>query len=102
MRDAMEERLASRLAALGETVADELPPPADLELQVVRLRRRTKVARRWTGLSAAAAIVLVAATSVVVVHGTSGHGSIEVESSSTTAPTAVPPLDSLQPGTVML
>jgi hypothetical protein len=102
MRDAIEEQLASRLGALGETVADELPPPADLELQVLRRRRRTKVARRWTGFSVAAAIIVVAATSIVVVRGTSGHGSIQVESSSTTAPTAVAPLDSLQPGTVML
>ncbi len=102
MRDALEERLATRLGALGATVDDELPPPVDLELQVVRRRRRTKTTRRWAGLSVAAAIVVVAATSVAAVHGTSRHGSIQVESSSTTAAAPAPPVDSLQPGTVML
>ena len=85
MRDALEERLASRLGVLGETVADELPPPVDLELQVLHRRRRAKTTRRWAGLSVAAAIVVVAATGVAVMHGTSGHGAIQVESSSTTA-----------------
>jgi hypothetical protein len=102
MRDALEEQLASRLGALGETVADELPPPVDLELQVQHRRRRAKATRRWAGVSVAAAILVVAGTSVAVVHGTSGHGSIMVESSSTTAAASVAPLDSLQPGTVML
>jgi hypothetical protein len=102
MRDALEERLASRLGALGETVADELSPPVDLEFQVLHRRRRAKTTRRWAGLSLAAAILVVAATSVAVVHGTSGHGSIQVESSSTTAAAPAAPLDSLQPGTVML
>jgi hypothetical protein len=102
MRDALEERLASRLGALGETVADELPPPVDLEFQVLYRRRRAKTTRRWAGLSVAAAIVVVAASSVAVVHGTSGHGSIQVESSSTTAAASAAPLDSLQRGTVML
>ena len=36
MRDSLEQRLATRLRTLGETVDDELPPPVDLELQVVR------------------------------------------------------------------
>src|SRR5476649_1994931 len=102
MRDALEERLASRLGTLGDTVADELPPPVDLEFQVLHRRRRAKTTRRWAGLSVAAAILVVAATSIAVVHATSGHGSIQVESSSSTASAPVAPLDSLQPGTVML
>ena len=39
MRDTLEERLATRLRTLGDTVDDELPPPVDLELQVLRRRR---------------------------------------------------------------
>lgn len=100
MRDPLEEHLATRLGTLGETVGDELAPPADLELQVLRRRRHSRRARRWSGLAVAAAVVIVT-TSVAVVHGSSGHGSLRVESSSTTRAT-VPLLDALQPGTAML
>ena len=61
MRDALEERLAARLGALGDTVADELPPPVDLEFQVAapppahagdaalveRRRSRPRSSPRW-------------------------------------------------------
>ena len=57
MRDALEEQLADRLRTLGDTVDDELRPPLDLELQVLRRRRRTRRSRRWSSLSVAAAIV---------------------------------------------
>ncbi len=100
MRDALEEHLASRLGTLGETVGEELTPPADLELQVARRRHRTRATRRWSGVAAAAVIVIAAAT-VAVARGSSGHGSIKVESSSTT-PATVPLRDLLQPGTAML
>jgi hypothetical protein len=100
MRDLLEERLASRLQALGETVHDELPPPADLELRVARRRRRTRANRRWSSLAVAAAIV-AAVASVALVQGTAGTGPVLHIS---TAPTSVaPPVhDALQPGTVML
>ncbi|HEV7524031.1 MAG TPA: hypothetical protein VGP92_03660 [Acidimicrobiia bacterium] len=98
MRDALEERLASRLGALGETVDDELVPPVDLELQVVRHRNRARAARRWASLGVAATIV-AAVTTVAVVHGTSGRGALRIATSSTTL---VPARDALQPGTVML
>ena len=100
MRDALEERLATRLGTLAETVGDDLPPPADLELQVLRRRRHTRRTRRWSGFAVAAAVV-IATTSVAVLHRSSGHGSLRVESSSTTRATA-PLRDALQPGTVML
>jgi hypothetical protein len=98
MSDALEELLAARLHALGETVADEVPPPADLELQVARRRRHTRATRRWSAVGIAAAIVAVVA-GVGVVHGTSGTGTVRVAASSTTVP---PVHDSLQPGTLML
>jgi len=99
MRDVLEERLASRLQALGETVHDELPPPADLELQVARRRRRTRSQRRWSSLAVAAAIV-AAVAAVAVVRGTAGSGPpLRVATSPTSG---APPQDSLQPGTVML
>jgi hypothetical protein len=98
MRDVIEQQLATRLQALGETVGDELPPPVDLELQVVRRRRRARASRRWAGVSVAAAVVVAVAT-VAVVRGTTGHGSIRIATSPTTA---VPLHDSLQPGTVLL
>ncbi len=100
MRDAFEEQLVMRLGTLGETVDEELPPPGDLELQVLRRRRRSRARRRWSGALLAAVIVAVAA-SVAVVQGSSGHGSIQVESPSTSLATA-PNRDSLQAGTVML
>jgi hypothetical protein len=97
MRDTLEERLAARLGAVGDTVADELPVPVDLELQVVRHRRRARTARRWSGVAIAAAVVATVAT-VAVVHGTAGRGTVRIATSSTTAS----PADALQPGTVML
>jgi hypothetical protein len=99
MRDVLEERLVSRLQTLGETVHDELAPPADLELQVARRRRRTRAHRRWSSLAVAAAIV-AAVTSVAVVHGTAGRGpALHVS----TVPTSAAPVhDALQAGTVML
>jgi hypothetical protein len=98
MRDSLEQRLATRLRTLGETVDDELPPPVDLELQVLRRRRRVRATRRWSAVSIAAAIVAAAAT-VAVVHGVTGGDPIRIATSPTTA---VPVRDSLQPGTVML
>jgi len=99
MRDATEERLATQLRALGDTVDDELPPPVDLELQVVRRRRRARATRRWSGL-AVAAVVMTAVVTVSVVHGTTGgRGRLHVATSPTTARM---PRDSLLPGTVML
>ncbi len=101
MREPLEEHLATRLGTLGETVGDDLVPPADLELQVLRRRRQSRRARRWSGLAVAAAVVIViVTTSVAVVHGSSGHGSLRVESSTTGA--TVPLRDALQPGTAML
>lgn len=98
MRDSLEQRLATRLRTLGETVDDELPPPVDLELQVLRRRRGVRATRHWSGLSVAAAIVAAAAT-VAVVHGVTGRDPIRIATSPTTS---VPVRDSLQPGTVML
>jgi WD40 repeat protein len=98
MRDSLEQRLATRLRTLGETVDDEIPPPVDLELQVLRRRRRARATRRWSGVSVAAAIIASAAT-VAVVRGVTGGDPIRVATSPTTA---VPVHDSLQPGTVML
>ena len=98
MRDSLEQRLATRLRTLGETVDDELPPPVDLELQVLRRRRRARATRRWSGVSVAAAIIAAAAT-VAVVRGVTGGDPIRIATSPTTA---VPVHDSLQPGTVML
>jgi hypothetical protein len=98
MRDLLEERLAVRLRTLGDTVDDELPPPLDLELQVLRRRRRTKRSRRWSSLSIAAAIMTIM-TIVAVARGTAGQGAIRIATSPTTT---APVHDSLQPGTVML
>ena len=98
MRDSLEQRLATRLRTLGETVDDEFPPPVDLELQVLRRRRRARTTRRWSGVSVAAAIIAAAAT-VAVVRGVTGGDPIRVATSPTTA---VAVHDSLQPGTVML
>ena len=98
MRDALEQQLASRLRTLGDTVDDELPPPVDLERQVIRRRRNAQAKRRWSSFGVAAAIV-AGATTVAVVRGTTGGGSIRIATSPTTA---VPVRDSLQPGTVML
>ena len=102
MSDALEERLADRLAALGETVDDELPPPVDLEIQVLRRRRRTRGTRRgamrrrsqlrsWprSRRSRSCAGRPVAATR------------LRIASSSTTVEPD-PVHDALQPGTVML
>lgn len=100
MRDALEEHLANRLGTLGDTVGDDLPLPADLELRVRRRRRHIRARRRWSGLVVAAAVV-VASTTLAVVHGSSGGSSLRIESSSSTAAT-VPVRDALQPGTVML
>jgi hypothetical protein len=99
MSDVLEELLAARLHMLGETVDDELSPPADLELQVARRRRKTSATRRWASLSVAALIV-AAATTVAVVHGTTGHGSIQISSTATTA--APLPPDHLAAGTTIL
>jgi hypothetical protein len=98
MREVLEERLATHLRALGETVDDEITPPVDLEHQVLRRRRRARATRRGSTLSVAAAVLAVAAT-VAVVHGTTGRGSLRIATSPTTA---VPVRDALQPGTVML
>jgi hypothetical protein len=98
MRDALEERLATRLRTLGDTVDDEFPPPADLEHQVLRRRRNARARRRWSSFGVAAVIV-AAATTVAVVRGTTGGGSIRIATSSTTVAAVH---DSLQPGTVML
>ncbi|MDQ1379467.1 MAG: hypothetical protein QOJ71_186 [Actinomycetota bacterium] len=98
MRDALEDRLAARLRAVGDTVADELPTPVDLELQVSRQRRRARAARRWSSVAVAAAVVATVAT-VAIMHGTTGRSTIRIATSSTTA---VPTPDALQPGTVML
>jgi hypothetical protein len=97
MRDTLEERLAARLGAVGDTVADELPVPVDLELQVARHRRRARTTRRWSGVTIAAAVVATVAT-VAVVHGAAGRGTVRIATSSTTAS----PTDALQPGTLML
>ncbi len=97
MRDTLEERLAARLGVVGDTVADELPVPADLEMQVARHRRRARAARRWSGVAIAAAVIATVAT-VAVVHGTAGRGTVRIATSSTTAS----PADALQPGTLML
>src|SRR4051794_34842793 len=98
MRDVLEEHLATHLRTLGETVGDELPPPVDLEVRVVRRRRHTTRTRRGSSIGIAAAIV-AAVSLVAVTHGTAGRGSPRIATSSTTA---VPVHDSLQPGTVML
>jgi hypothetical protein len=98
MPDVLEQHLATHLRTLGETVDDELPPPVDLELRVLRRRRSVRAKRRWSSVSIAAAVVVAVAT-VAVVHGTAGRGSIRIATSPTTA---VPVHDSLQPGTVML
>ncbi|MDQ1476238.1 MAG: hypothetical protein QOE62_1467 [Actinomycetota bacterium] len=98
MRDALEARLAAQLRAVGDTVADELPTPVDLELQVARQRRRARAARRWSSVAVAAAVVAAVAT-VSIMHGTTGRGTIRIATSSTTA---ARPADALQPGTVML
>jgi WD40 repeat protein len=97
MRDTLEEQLAARLRAVGDTVADDLPAPVDLEMQVARHRRRARTTRRWSGVAIAAAVVATVAT-VAVVHGTAGRGTVRIATSSTTAS----PPDALQPGTVML
>ena len=97
MRDTLEERLSQQLRAVGDTVADELPPPVDLELQVARHRRHARTTRRWSSVALAAAVVATVAT-VAVVHGTAGRGTVRIATSSTTAS----PTDALQPGTVML
>ena len=73
MRDELEEQLAARLGALGETVGDELPSPVDLEMQVARRRRHTSATRRWSAVGIAAAIV-AAVAGVGIVHGTAGRG----------------------------
>jgi hypothetical protein len=98
MRDTIEEQLAARLGALGDTVDEELPPPIDLEPRVARRRRSERATRRGMGAGIAAAIV-AAVVSVAVVHGTGGGGSLRVATSSTTL---APVHDSLQAGTVML
>ncbi|MCU1464783.1 MAG: hypothetical protein JWM72_711 [Actinomycetia bacterium] len=98
MRDALEERLAAQLRAVADTVADELPMPVDLELQVARHRRRARALRRWSSVAVAAVVVATVAT-VAIMHGTAGRGTIRIATSSTTAS---PPSDALQPGTVML
>ncbi len=98
MRDSLEAQLAARLGELGDTVEGELPPPVDLELLVLRRRRRERSTRRWASLGIAATIAIVAA-SVAVVRGNDGRGSLRVSSSSTTF---VPVRDALQPGTTML
>jgi hypothetical protein len=99
MRDTLEERLATRLHAVGDSVADEpLAPPADLELRVQREQRRVRAARRWSAVAAAAAIVAVIG-SVAVIRGTVGHGTVRIAASPTTLAAAP---DALQPGTVML
>lgn len=98
MRDVLEEHLATHLRTLGETVDDELPPPVDLEVRVVRRRRHARAARRWSSIGVAAAIVAVV-SGVVVAHGTAGRGSQRI---ATSPSTAVPVHDALPPGTVML
>src|SRR5690348_16031649 len=98
MRDVIEQELASRLRALGESVADELPPPIYLELRVLRRRRSTRATRHRAILSIAATIA-AALTTVAFVHGTSGRGALRIATSPTTA---APVHDALQPGTVML
>ena len=99
MRDTLEDRLASRLKALADTVDEELPTPVDLELRVRRHRRQRSAVRRWSSLAVAAAIV-TAVTTVAVVHGTNGHDAIRIATSPTTS--AIHVQDSLQPGTAML
>jgi hypothetical protein len=98
MRDVLEDHLATHLRTLGETVGDELPPPVDLEVRVMRRRRHARATRRWSSIGVAAAIV-TAVSVVAVAHGTSGRGSPRIATSPTTA---VPVHDALQPGTVML
>src|SRR5260370_5321318 len=98
MRDALEDRLATRLGTLGETVDDELPLPVVPELRVGHRRQRARATRGWASVGIAAAIV-AAGTTVAVVHGTTGGSPIRIATSPTTS---VPVHDSLQPGTVML
>jgi len=101
MSDPLETRLADRLNELGETVGDELPPPVDLELQVLRRRRRTS-AKRHGAILAVAAAILAALVTVAAVHGVTGHrDSLRIATSSTIAGPD-PVHDALQPGTVML
>ncbi len=100
MSDALEERLASRLQTLADTVDDDLAVPADLELQVQRRHRRSRRTRGWSSLAVAAAVVVVAAGAALV-HRGSGHGSVRVESSPSST-TPAPTVDALLPGTVML
>jgi len=101
MSDELERRLADRLGALGETVDDELPPPVDLEFQVLRRRRRTRGKRRGAILAIAAAI-LAAVTTVAAVRGATGRrDTLRIASSSTTADPG-PVRDALQPGTAVL
>jgi hypothetical protein len=67
MRDLLEQALASRLRAVGETVLDDLEPPAELEREIMFRRRRARtVTRRARALALAAAIVAVVATVAVV------------------------------------
>ncbi len=101
MSDPLETRLVARLTALGETVDDELPPPVDLEFQVLRRRRRTS-AKRHGAIFAVAAAILAALATVAAVHGTTGHRDSLRIATSSTIPGPDPVHDALQPGTVML
>jgi len=97
MRDLLEQQLATRLREIGETVPDEIPAPADLELRMQRERRRARRARRWPAVAAAAVVVAIVG-GLVVVRGTGVRGSVRVATSATQGPV----YDALQPGTVML
>ena len=97
MRDVLEERLAARLRDLGDTVPDELVPPADLELQVKRRRSRKRATTRWLAFAIAAGFAASLVT-VAVVHGTVGTRPVAF---SRPSPYNAPH-DSLRTGAVML
>jgi hypothetical protein len=100
MRDPVEDALAERLGSIAATVADELPPPVDLELRVRRRRGRARAMRR-AAVSSVAAAVLAGVATVAVVRGASNRDGVRVATSSP-ATTVAPAYDALQPGTVLL
>jgi hypothetical protein len=98
MRDLLEQRLATRLREIADTVPDDVAVPLDLQLRVHREQRSTRRVRRWPAAAAAAVLVAVAG-SLVVARGTSGHDSVRVGASPSTA---APVHDALDSGTVLL
>jgi hypothetical protein len=91
MDDLLERTLTATLREIGESVPDEIEPPADLELRVARQRRSRTTARSAFLLAMAAALV-VAVGAVAVVRVTSPSSS----------PATRPPVDPLPVGTAVL